>query len=145
MSPTNPKTVSFSEYSSLYLLVKTDDRTDTDSQWYTPQERKHFRLELLRDARKMSKYLEDPQAAVSPEQLCECIGIEHWLSGPELARRIEETRRAHVSAVLLEQRRQERTGVHDVHRLASVSMRKTSRSKDRAWRLGVGYSKVMTK
>ena len=142
MPSTTPKSVSFSECSSLYLLTK-DHEDDTDSVWYTPQERKHFRLALLRDARKMSKYLQNAQAEMSPEQLCECIGIEHWLSTPDVPRRMAETRRSHASDVLLEQQRQERFGVYDVERLASVSMRKTSQSKERASRLAVGYSKVL--
>lgn len=57
-----------------------------------------------------------------------------------LARHVQQTRRAQIVAVLLEQRRQEYQGIHDVEALSTLSKKKSCWSKERAVQLATGYS-----
>ena len=76
---------------------------------------------------------------MTQQQLCQCIGIEIFLNRDE-ARKAARARRAHVAAVLLEQRRQKHFGICDPVRLAIVSELGSYWTKERARKLAIGYA-----
>ena len=128
--------VTFSQYSSLVLIPK--DRSKNDS----PQDKQRFRQELVQDARHMARILETtPAYDITPEQLYLCMGIEPFVT-PGLAVRLQDIKRKHVRAVLDEQRIQRKRGVCDIEKLSFVSKQTSSWSRERAYKLGVGYSDV---
>ena len=128
------KQVTFSQYSSLLIISNDNTRIKKNS----PQDEQRFRQELVQDARRMARILETtPAYNVTPQQLYQCMGIEPYVT-PGLAVRLQDIKRKHVNAVLGEQRRQR--GVCDIEKLSSVSKQTSGWSRERAYKLGVGYS-----
>ncbi len=80
---------------------------------------------------------------MSHEQLCNCLGIELILRGMGAARHAEQARRAQITAVLSEQRRQKQTGVYDMEILSSVSMSGSEWATTRARKLAACYAAVL--
>ena len=72
--------------------------------------------------------------AITPEQLFECMGIEEFVT-QDLARHVIEKKRAHVDAVLLEQRLQKQQGVRDPKKLSSVSQKSSCWTRNRTTNL----------
>ena len=67
----------------------------------------------------------------------ERVGIELYLN-KGMKKRVVETKRAHVQAVLSEQSRQRQQDIHDIEELSSVS-KETSWTGERAHILATGY------
>lgn len=88
----------------------------------------------------MSRQIEyaPADAMITLEQLYECIGIEVYVT-KGLAKDVAKTRRAHVDAVLSEQRIQKRKVVCDIEKLSSVSKTRSLLSKVRARKLATVY------
>lgn len=114
------------------------------SKWFSKQERAQFRKSLIRDSERMLKEFEDAPEDdfISRDQLLACVGIEMFVS-KGLAGYVKERRREHIAAVLSEHRQQEEEGIHDAEKLACVSKSKSKWARDRARKLGVGYSKLL--
>ena len=139
MPNTRPRAVTFSQFSELAFIPKDD----IESKWYSKQETHGFRRALVRDAKQMSRQIEDApaDAMITLEQLYECIGIEVYVT-KGLAKDVAKTRRAHVDAVLSEQSLQKRQGVCDlcdIEKLASVSKTRSRWTEVRARKLATGY------
>ena len=123
--------VTFSQFSEL-AFIPQDKNT---SLWYSSKERRHFRQALQQDVRRIAREIQDDD--ISQDHVYERVGIE-VITNQSLAKRVVETRYAHVKAVLSEQRIQKQQGIYDVDKLASVSQ-KTAWTSERARVLATGY------
>ena len=73
MKKQKKKGVIFSHFSELAFIPKDESET----KWYTKQEKRCFRKTLMRDSRRMSKDFEQESAEpITVDQLYECVGIE---------------------------------------------------------------------
>ena len=134
----NKKSVSFAQYSGLCIIPKAKDINLT---WYSSHDHQRFQASLVQDVKRVTRELQG-QATMTPEQLCyECLGIE-VLVNEGLARQINEKRRAHISAVLREQRLQAERGVRDIDKIAFESMKRSHWSKERAEKLAMAWSEL---
>jgi len=116
---------------------------DFGPKWYSMQEKRGIRDELIRDIRQMTREIQDtPTDTITPEQLNMCLGIELFLS-PGLARQAAELKRTHIKAVLAEQRTQRALGLCDIERLSSISKESSQHFRERAHKLAEGYSKCV--
>ncbi len=132
------KQVTFSQYSSLALIPKDDIRSKNNS----PQDEQRLLQELFQDARRMARILEStPAYNITPEDLYLCMGIEQFVT-PGLAVRLQDVKRKHVRTVLEEQRVQRQQGICDIDKLSFVSKQTSGSSRERAYKLAVGYSDV---
>lgn len=140
ISATGPRAVTFSRFSELAFIPKDDNSSNN---WYSSKDNLSFRQALVKDARRMSREIQGAplDAKILRENLYGCVGIEKFVT-KGLAREIQETRRAHVNAVLSEQSLQRQQGVCDIEKLSSVS-NKTQWTKERARILATGYSKLL--
>lgn len=140
ISATGPRAVTFSRFSELAFIPKDDNSSNN---WYSSKDNLSFRQALVQDARRMSREIQGAplDAKILRENLYGCVGIEKFVT-KGLAREIQETRRAHVNAVLSEQSLQRQQGVCDIEKLSSVS-NKTQWTKERARILATGYSKLL--
>ena len=136
------RAVSFSESSQLYI-VPVDEHQDHSTIWYSSEDKHGFRQSMVASIRKVSREIEELPigAAMTPEQLTDCLGIESFIV-KGAARTATECRRAHINAILSEQRRQKRKGTYDVERLSSISQKGSLLSTERAWKLGRGYAAI---
>src|SRR6056300_1196839 len=89
------QTVTFSQYSQLALIPKDNNISD---KWYSSKESRCFRKTYFDDARRVSSSIEQGKTP----QVYETVGIEPFTT-PDLLKRIQETKSAHVTTVLLEQ------------------------------------------
>ena len=128
----SPKVVSFSKYSEVTLIPKED--IYTSKKWYSPNDRDQFYQNLNEDIKRASR---DIAQQSLHHRKYECVGIDVFLT-EGLAKRLLETKRAHVHAVLSEQNRQRERGFCDMDKLADVS-KKTSWTRDRARTIATGY------
>lgn len=64
--------VTFSQYSELAYIPQES----TEQKWFSSEDKQRFRQELLRDARRMSREIENAtaEATIARERLYECIG-----------------------------------------------------------------------
>jgi hypothetical protein len=138
-----PRGVTFSEYSELVLIPRSDEHALTAT-WYSSQDRNHFRQVLISEARRVSKEIKalSPGEVLSHEQLCECLGVEVFIT-MGAARKADQARRSHISSVLSEQCRQKQVGECDLERLSRVSKRGSESSTIRASKLAAGYAAIM--
>ena len=83
-----------------------------------------------------------PVEAITPEQLCECVGIEVFVT-QGLAKDAFEKKRTHIDAVLSEQRLQEEKGVCDIEKLSKVSEKGSRWTRSRAQKLASLYIKLL--
>ena len=96
---TIPREVGFTKFSELVLIPKDEPGL----KWYNAQEKERFRLELVRDARRLSGELERTGSeAATPETLLDCMGIEVFVTRG-LLMRMTERKRVHIHGVLSEQ------------------------------------------
>ena len=104
-----PKEVAFSQYSDLTFIPKDN----FEFKWYSAQEKQSILQAVARDAIQLSREIRGNASSkdISPEQLCKCVGIDA-LVNRGLARRMIDHRRAHIEAMLSEQRLQQDQGVH---------------------------------
>lgn len=139
ISATRPRAVTFSPFSELSFIPKDDD---IPKKWYSSRDALSFRQALVNNARKMPREIQDAptDAKILREIVYQCIGI-HMFVTRGLARQVQETRRAHIDAVLLEQRLQRQQGICDIEKLSNVS-NKSRWTKERARILATGYSKL---
>lgn len=136
------RAVSFSEFSSLiFVSNEEDDHVTKSTKWYTSNERQRFRQTLMDDVRQVSHEINElsPGGIMTPEQLCGCLGIELFINRAA-AKNAERARRAHISAVLSEQRRQIYLGICDPKELSIVSKRGSRGMRERARKLALGYA-----
>ena len=136
-------TVTFSKLSQLAIIPEWDEASTSEA-WYTKDDKIIFQRALLRDARRVAAEVERAplDAPLTADVLYECVGIEAFVTDGLMAR-IAERRRAHVRAVLVEQRLQKELGIHDPERLAAVSSQFSRSMKDRARRLAFGYGQLL--
>ena len=133
--------VTFSQYSELALIPKDDNKTSSQK-WHSSQEYQNFRRALIEDARRVSSRddVRVPSSSVRYQHhnVADQVGIEVFLSRG-LAQHVQETRRAHIHAVLREQHLQRQRGVCNVERLARSSMKTSKMTSERARILAIGY------
>ena len=124
----SPKVVTFSHFSELAYIPKDHD----PKKWHSSEDMEGFRRALAVDVRSVSRdlvgdFLRNPSSSTSeharnPSRQYECLGIEMFVT-EGLAKKIQDTRRAHVKAVLDEQALQRQQGICDAKKLSSVSKR----------------------
>lgn len=142
MSDIRPRAVSFSEFSSLVFIPKANE-AESESMWYSTEEKESIRQDLIRDATRMARTMNGtPVRSITPEHLVQCIGLEPFVT-PGLARRMGQQKRAHVQAVLLEQRSQRTRGISDLDKLASISRDTSGEMTERSHRLAMGYTQLI--
>lgn len=130
--------VSFSQYSEFAFIPKDEP----SPKWYNPEEKKRFRRNLIADARRLKRELEvTPTHATTPDRLCECLGLEAFMN-KDLMLSIANKRRAHIDAILSEQRRQRERGVCDLETLSKISKESSEWTATRAQKLGMAYSEL---
>ena len=133
--------VRFTKFSVLVLIPKDEHGL----KWYNSQDREAFRLELVRDVRRLSGELERTGSeALTPEVLLDCMGIEVFVTRG-LLRRMTEQKRMHIHAVLSEQLLQTRQGISDPEKLSKVAKRSSKSSAKRARKLAAGYRALLKK
>lgn len=137
--------VTFSEYSELFYIPRCDDDGRMKSRtWYSAKDRHCFRRTLINDVRRVTKEIGNLtfEVSMSHEQLCDCLGIESFISGTSVARNVELARRVHIAAVLSEQHCQKQNGTCDMERLSGISLRQSEWSAKRARMLAMGFAAV---
>lgn len=72
------------------------------AQFYSRQELKLIRLQLIRDARRMMALASDANYQISQDDIDECTGIERMLS-VDIARRIAQHKTNHVRLIISRQ------------------------------------------
>jgi len=134
---TNRRAVTFSEFSEMRIIPRENE---TGSKWISSQEKQRNRREMIGSIMRMSRDIirNTAPGAATPEQLFECIGIEKFLT-PDFARNLREKRRAHVDAVISEQRRQVQEGVSDIEALKEVSKASSRSNRYRSCKLAMGF------
>ena len=139
MSTSSPQKVTFSQYSQLAFVP----RDDAESKWFSSQEKRSNREELIQDTRHMMKEINStPPNSITAEQLCNCIGIEVFVT-QGLAAHVEKGKRTHVQAVLAAQRLQRQQGIYNADMLCDVAKKTSRSSRNRAWKLAVGYGRMV--
>lgn len=129
-----PKAVIFATHSEFALIPKDQ----ANLKWYTSEEKKRFRRNLISDTRQMHEELnEDP----TPELLCKCIGIESFMN-KDLMMRVASKRKAHVQAILSEQWSQRQRGICDTQKLSNLSRKSSDWAVNKAHKLAVAYSEL---
>ena len=140
-SSSSPRKVAFSQYSQLAFVPKDE----AQSKWYSPQEKRKVREAVIQDTRRMMKEMNTtPHQDITAEQLCNCIGIEVFIT-QDLAMHVEKEKRNHIQAVLAEQSIQRQQGVYAPEKLSDASKNTSRWSRNRARKLAVGYSKMVQK
>lgn len=138
-----PRTVTFAENSDLvyYPIPIGQDKSTT---WYSSKDRHSFRQTMIHDVWNASQEINHLRSGdiLTYEQLSECMGIEMFLSNG-VARCAHQARRAHIAAVLSEQRIQQESGICDIARLSSVSTNRSFQTVERARKLAVGYASLV--
>lgn len=135
-----PRAVTFSELSGL-MCIPYDQ---PDSKAYSRQDQREFARAFAKDAARMSTELKDiPAGAVTPEQLCRCLGVDSFVT-EDLVRFTREKRQMHNESVLEEQRRQALCGTPDIEKLARVSRKSSKWARCRAEKLAKGYAAIYT-
>jgi hypothetical protein len=132
---TFPRTrVRISQFSQQFMIPYDDPA----SKWYTREEVRHFRQAILSEVRTLRDLLGDdatPTALLSEETLCDCLGIENFLSKCT-AHLVVHMRRAHCKAILSAQRNHQ--GEDMVEALARTSWESSRWARKRAARLAQG-------
>ena len=137
------QTVTFSEFSELvYYHIPCD--YDKSTTWYSSSDRCGFRQTLIENARHVSQEINDLQHGdiLTHEQQSKCIGIEIFLSNG-VARCAQQAKRAHIAAVLSEQRIQNQNGTVDIARLSMVSQIRSRANVENARDLAAGYAALL--
>lgn len=132
-SAANPRTVTFSRFSQLSLIAIEEGLI---SNWYSADEQRNFRKELIKDVQRVSMLVNmstTHSGVVTRELLHECIGVEDFVV-PNQAQRVAERRRAHIATVLAEQ-----ANGGDIERLSQVSETSSKWAQDKAQKLALTY------
>ncbi len=137
------RTVTFSEFSELFYYHIPCDY-DKSATWYSSNDRRGFRQTLIDNARHASREINDLQHGdvLTHEQQSKCIGIEIFLSYG-VARCAQQAKRAHIAAILLEQRTQKQNGILDIERLSMVSQIRSHATVQNARNLAAGYAALL--
>ena len=136
--------VTFSICSDLYIVPASEE--DRSTTWYTTEEKQGFRRSMVKSIRKITRELEElPMGATMTQcQLLDCLGIELLITSG-VARSAAEVRRAHIDAILSEQRLQKLQGVCDIDRISSISEEGSHLTTERARKLATGYAALSMK
>ena len=110
-----PRSVSFSHFSELVYIPKDH----ADKKWYSSQDRQSFRQAFVEDVRRVTREIEE---AGGPRNQYDLVGLEVFVK-EDLARKVQDTRRAHVRSVLSEQMLQRQRGICNNEKLSIVSMK----------------------
>ncbi|KAL7464657.1 hypothetical protein ACHAXS_009504 [Conticribra weissflogii] len=132
------KTVHFLEVADM-AHVDIPSSSEMHQRWYNAYDMIQFRRILAGDVRRMISIVSlCPGECLSKEILEACIGIEVFLS-QDLTQRTREKRARHTMGVLNECGRQRRCEMKDSNMLSMVSKSSSKWSRDRAFKLAVGY------
>ena len=136
--------VTFSICSDLYIVPASEQ--DRSTTWYTSEDKQGFRRSMVKSIRKITRELEElPMGATMTQcQLLNCLGIELLITSG-VARSAAEVRRAHIDAILSEQRLQKLQGVCDIDRISSISEERSHWTVERARKLATGYAALSMK
>ncbi|KAL3772871.1 hypothetical protein ACHAWU_000528 [Discostella pseudostelligera] len=144
-----PQAVTFSEYSVLLVYIPCADQDKKSTTWYSSKDRHQFRETLMEDVQRASLSLNNDlrhhsDVILTHDQLRsgECLGIEIFLVHGA-AQCAAEARRAHVAAVLLEQRTQKENGICDIAKLSSVSGKGSHGTRVRARKMAMEYAALL--
>ena len=142
------KSVTFSEYSEMTLIQFPTER-ENHAKWYTDENMRRFRRVMLREAEMQSnEYLkakeENPDKALSKEELIKYIGLVHLLSDDVIQRSQEVTlaRKLHAYTVLKEQKTQRKHGASCKLKLARVSSMSSLDARERACNMAELFMRV---
>ena len=128
---TRTRSVTFTQFSELVHIPQDN------GVWYSPADTRNFQRALIQDVRRLSREIGGAEDDIPMDRLIECLGIEVFLSN-RLAMRVQETRDAHINAILSEQRLQRLHGIMDIEKLANISKR-TEWTAERARTLANTY------
>lgn len=115
-------------------------RQENLKRWYSREDEKRFRGEVLRDAiacsMKMVEYLNDPSKTVTYQ---DCVGLDHLISRDVYKRyeALRAGRKEHARIVLEEQNWQRLHGVNSPEDLARVSRRSSKSDRARSRKIGI--------
>ena len=140
----NKKKLRFSDVATV-IITQSKSSLDPKSSWYIKQEISQFKRIIKMTSRciwgtppaQAMRYIGhciqtgERQAFLYIENIEEIRGLEHLLS-PEVYTVLLQSRRATIAKVLQEQEDQRKAGLHDITRIAIVSM--TNSEFARAWR-----------
>jgi hypothetical protein len=127
--------VQISQFSQLFMIPYDD----TESKWYTQEEMSRFKESRLSDIHTLRDLLRDATPAlISEETLCECVGMENFLSS-FTAHLVIQKRRAHSEAILSMQRNYQ--GDHKIEMLAKTSQKSSRWARKRAANMALGFAK----
>jgi len=124
--PLRPR-VRFSKFSQLVFIPYDDAK----SKWYTKEEQRLFNRTRLHDALRLINFKNLPptSARMCEDILCECVGLEKFLS-PHIARRVVQKKRAHTEAVLSAQEIHQ--GTNMINKLFETSNKSSQWSREKA-------------
>jgi hypothetical protein len=127
--------VQISHFSQL-VIIPYDD---AESKWYTQEEMRRFKESRLTDIRTLRDLLQDATPAlISEETLCECVGMENFISS-STAHLVLQKRRAHSEAILSMQRIYK--GDHTIEMLAKASQKSSQWARKRAANMALGFAR----
>ena len=108
---------------------------DAAAKAYSEDDIRHFKQALLLDVLRLRhEFASAPTQNISQELHCRCRGLEHLISQDALMN-ITAARRAHVVAVLEEERNQDQRNTLDEDKLSRVSMGSSRWARVRAEQL----------
>ncbi len=102
MKRTKIRSVSFSDTSELTLLPSKSEQ-DLASAWYSKEDKNNQERMILRNAVEVLRIMETGQA-LTPEDLCETVGMDNFLS-PSVMRMSKIEKQRHMQSVIFAQTR----------------------------------------
>mmetsp|Transcript_41999 Transcript_41999/g.75665 ORF Transcript_41999/g.75665 Transcript_41999/m.75665 type:complete len:210 (-) Transcript_41999:51-680(-) len=130
-----PRAVTFDSVCD--VVIVPEDKMASKS--YSRQDIRRFNQTMVRDILRMSREINStPGKSIPHDRLCECIGLERFLSQAVLKRAGAE-KRAHIDAVLEEQSSQVRDNICDEEKLSQKSRASSRWARGRAEQLAAGY------
>ncbi|KAL7519590.1 hypothetical protein ACHAWX_004344 [Stephanocyclus meneghinianus] len=140
----NKKKLKFSDVATV-IVTQTKSSSAPQSTWYRKHEISKFKRNIKQTSRRIwgsppaqaMRYIGhciqtgEHQAFLCIENIEEIRGLEHLLS-PEVYTVLLQRRRATIAKVLQEQADQRKAGLHDIARIAAVSMANSAFARE--WR-----------
>jgi len=122
----NGPRVRFSQF-SLLVVIPYDD---AESKWYSQREEHQFKQEMFADVQRVGDLFRDATPAlISGEILCNCVGIENYLS-TSTARHVSKQKKRHSLVVRLAQRFNASADM--IEKLSEISRDSSRSSRKRA-------------
>ena len=138
--------VTFDHYSELALIPKDE----AQPKWFSPEEKRRFRRNLIADARRMKRIMQeegdqqqdDPTYCSPEDRIIDCLGLEALIN-QNLMMTIAKKRQEHIASILAEQKTQKALGIVDAERMSRVSQESSNWTCCRAQKLALAYSELV--